>query len=263
MIIDPILIPALLAGWAIALAAAPLGCIVVWRRMAYFGDATAHAAVLGVALAMLFSVPILLGVLVIALGMAMIMGGAPRGNRLASDTMLGVFAHGALALGLVTASLLPGIRINVLETLLGDLLAISYRDVAMIWGGAICIVAVMAWRWRSIVSATLSPELMVAEGGAGKRDQVIFAVTLALFVALSIKLVGVLLITAMLILPAAAARPLSRTPEQMAVTAGLLGMVSVAGGLFLAWNYDTPAGPSIIVASVLLFALTTTFRSFR
>jgi zinc transport system permease protein len=252
--IDPFLLKAAVAGLLVAWVAAPLGCLVVWRRMAYFGDATGHAALLGVALALSLSMPPLLGVVVVAATMALAVSFATRGG-FAADTMLGVFSHAALAIGLVAATVLPGVRLNLVNTLLGDILTISTTEIAWIAIGGALILAVIALAWRGLLNATLSPELMAAEGGSLLRDKLIFTLSLALFVALAMKLVGILLITAMLILPAAAAAPLARSPERMVVLTAMIGSLCVLGGLWMSWTADTPAGPSIIVVATALFTL--------
>ena len=254
--IDPFLLKAALAGLLVAWVAAPLGCLVVWRRMAYFGDATGHAALLGVALALSFSMPPLAGVVVVASAMALAITFSTRRGGFAADTMLGVFSHAALAIGLVAASILPGVRLNLMNTLLGDILTVSTAEIWLIASGGGLILAVIFTAWRGLLNATLSPELMAAEGGSLLRDKLIFTLSLALFVALSMKLVGILLITAMLILPAAAAAPLARSPERMVALSALIGSLSVLGGLWMSWEADTPAGPSIIVVAAAIFALT-------
>lgn len=253
--IDPFLLNAALAGLLVAWVAAPLGCLVVWRRMAYFGDATGHAALLGVALALSFSMPPIIGVVVVASAMALAVTFATRG-RFAADTILGVFSHAALAIGLVAAAVLPGVRLNLINTLLGDILTVSTSEIIWIAGGGAGILAIIASAWRGLLNATLSPELMAAEGGSLLRDKLVFTLSLALFVALAMKLVGILLITAMLILPAAAAAPLARSPERMVAISALIGSLSVLGGLWMSWEADTPAGPSIIVIATGFFVLT-------
>ncbi len=254
--IDPFLLKAALAGLLVAWIAAPLGCLVVWRRMAYFGDATGHAALLGVALGLSLSLPPIIGVIVVAAAMALAVSFASGRGGFASDTILGVFSHAALAIGLVAAALLPGVRLNLINTLLGDILTVSTNQIWLIALGGVAILAVLALFWRGLLNATLSPELMAAEGGNLLRDRLVFTLSLALFVALAMKLVGVLLITAMLILPAAAAAPLARSPERMVVISALISSVSVLGGLWMSWEADTPAGPSIIVVAAIIFVLT-------
>ena len=256
--LDDFMVRATLAGIGVALAAAPLGCFVVWRRMAYFGDATAHAAILGVALSLAFEISIFPGALVVALLMAFAVT-ALAGRGYAMDTLLGVLAHSALAFGLVAVSFLSGIRIDLMAYLFGDILAVSRTDLLVIWGGAALVVALISWRWSALLTSTLSEELAYAGGLDPKREQLILTLSLAITVAVAIKVVGILLIAALLIIPAAAARGLSRTPEGMALIAAAIGVVSAVGGLQGAYYFDTPAGPSIVCVAAILFALLNVF----
>ena len=258
-LLDDFLLRAALAGVGVALAAGPLGCFVVWRRMAYFGDATAHAAILGVALALATDLPIFWGVLATALAMAVLVSAA-TGRSYAMDTMLGVSAHAALAIGLVAISFLSGVRVDLIGYLFGDILAVTRGDLAVIWGGAASAALLLALRWRGLLTATLSPDVAAAEGGRPARERLVLTVALALLVAVALKVVGALLITAMLILPAAAARPLARTPETMVLAAALIGAAAALGGLRLAWVADTPAGPSMVVVALGLFGVTNLLR---
>lgn len=245
---------ALLAAIGTAIACGALGCFVVWRRMAYFGDATAHAAILGVALALLFSVSIPFGVLVTAIGMALIVG-AMSGTTLTSDSMLGVLSHAALAIGLVAVSLMPSARIDLDAYLFGDILVVSRMDLAIIWGGAAVVCGLLAWRWQALLAEILSGDLAFAAGLNPKRDRVMLTLLVATVVAVSIKVVGALLITAMLIIPAAAARLIARSPEAMAAYATLIGVIAAVAGLYGAREFGTPAGPSIICGAAALFCV--------
>jgi zinc transport system permease protein len=226
--LDDFLVRAGLAGIGLSLATGPLGSFVVWRRMAYFGDATAHAAILGVALALATELPIGLGTLFVALAMAATVS-TLSAKGWAMDTTLGVLAHSALAVGLVAVSFLPTVRVDLSAYLFGDILAVSRMDLLFIWGGAGLVLALLAWRWQALLTA------------------------LAVVVAVALKVVGALLIAAMLIIPAAAARGITRTPEAMAVVASLIGIGAVLAGLWGSLTWDTPAGPSIIVAATAVF----------
>jgi len=262
VMLDDFLVRAALAGVGLSLATGPLGSFVVWRRMAYFGDATAHAAILGVALALASDLPVVVGTLVVALAMAATVAGlAARGW--AMDTTLGVLAHSALALGLVAISFVPGARTDLAAWLFGDILAVSRADLAFIWAGAALVVGCLIWRWPGLLTATLSEELAHASGVKPDRERLILTLTLAVTVAVALKVVGALLIAAMLIIPAAAARGLARNPESMAVLAVAIGAAATLGGLALSLWQDTPAGPSIIVAATALFALTAGLGRFR
>lgn len=254
ILFDSFLIYAALAGLGVAIAAAPLGCFVVWRRMAYFGDATAHASILGVALALSFEISIFAGVLIVALLMAATV--STLSNRgYAMDTILGVLAHSALAFGLVAVSFLQGVRIDLMAYLFGEILAVGLLDLTVIWAGALLVLSLLWWRWSALLTATLNPDLAYAAGIDPRREQLVLTLALALVVAVAIKVVGVLLISAMLIIPAATARPFAGTPERMAVMAAAIGGLSALGGLQLAFAFDTPTGPTIVCLAAFLFTL--------
>ncbi len=247
------MIRAALAGVGVALAAGALGVFVVWRRMAYFGDATAHAAILGVALALGLALPVAGGVFTVAL-LAGLAVHALSGRQAAGDTILGVIAHGALAVGLVAMALVPGGQRDLEAWLFGDVLTVGAGEVALIWAGAATILLVLWGRWARILTATVSPELAHAAGIAPRREELVLTLLVAMLVALAIRVTGALLVTALLIVPAAAARPLARSPEGMAVLAALIGVASVLGGLVVAWRIDVPAGPSVVAVAAGIFA---------
>lgn len=256
--LDDFLIRAALAGVGLSLATGPLGSFVVWRRMAYFGDATSHAAILGVALALATDLPVTFGTLVVALAMAFTVATlAARGW--AMDTTLGVLAHSALAFGLVAVSFVPGARTDLSAWLFGDILAVTRGDLALVWGGAAVVLGLLVWRWQGLLTSTLNEDLAHASGLNPARERLVLTLALAVVVAVAIKVVGALLIAAMLIIPAAAARGLARTPEAMAAIAVVIGAGSAIAGLQLSLWQDTPAGPSIIAAAAVLFALSAMF----
>ncbi|CDK99349.1 zinc transporter subunit: membrane component of ABC superfamily [Magnetospirillum gryphiswaldense MSR-1 v2] len=252
---DEFLLRALAAGLGLALVAGPFGCFVVWRRMAYFGDTLAHSALLGVVLGMVAGLSPSLGIAVLAVALAVVLGLSQGQKKLASDTVLGIVSHGALAAGLVALSLLDDVRVNLVGWLLGDILAVGWIDVAVIWGGgAVALLAL--WKlWPSLLATTIDEDLAAAEGHDVTRARLGLMLLIALVVAGAMKVVGVLLVTALLIVPAAAARALARTPEQMALWASALGMVAVVCGLGGSWRFDTPSGPSVVLAAVVLFGL--------
>lgn len=261
-LLDDFLVRAGLAGVGVAFAAGPLGCFVVWRRMAYFGDATAHAALLGVTLALASGLPVVLGVAVASLAMALTVSlGAGRGY--AADTLLGVAAHAALAAGLVALSFMRGVRLDLMGYLFGDILAVTRTDLAVIFVGAALIIGLLASRWNNLLLATLNEDLAASAGVDPRRERVILTVALALLVAVALKVVGVLLVTALLIVPAAAARGLARTPEAMAAGAVAVGALASVAGLAGSWRFDTPAGPSIVAAAVLILVAISVFARPR
>jgi zinc transport system permease protein len=259
---DDFLLRAAVAGIGLAVATGPLGAFVVWRRMAYFGDATSHAAILGVALALALSLPIAFGTMLVALAMALTVS-ALAAKGWAVDTTLGVLAHSALAFGLVAISFVPGVRADMSGLLFGDILAVSKQDLAFVWGGAGAILALLLWRWQALLTATLSESLAHASGLNPDRERLALTIALAIVVAVALKIVGALLISAMLIIPAATARSLSRSPEAMAILAVLIGGASVLAGLQLSLQFDTPAGPSIIAVAALAFILSTVISPLK
>ncbi|TQS71812.1 iron chelate uptake ABC transporter family permease subunit [Rhodobacteraceae bacterium] len=257
--LDDFLIRAALAGIGLCLATGPLGAFVVWRRMAYFGDATSHAAILGVALSLGFGFSVYIGTLVVAGAMAITVAQL-SGRGHAMDTMLGVLAHTALAAGLVAASFLSGLRVDLSAWLFGDILAVSKLDLGVVWTGSLAVMMLLAWRWQPLLTATVNEELAQSAGINPRREQMVLTIALALTVAVAIKIVGALLIAALLIVPAAAARHLARSPEAMAAWACGIGMTSVLAGLWASLQWDTPAGPSIVVAAAGVFVATLALR---
>jgi len=252
--LDDFLVRAFLAGAGLCLAAGPLGCFVVWRRMAYFGDAVSHAAILGVALSLAFSLAPTVGVLVVVLITSFVIARL-SGRIHAIDTLLGVAAHLSLALGLVAVSKLQGVRLDLPSYLFGDILAVTRGDIAVVWAGALLAVGLLVWRWVPLLTSTLNPDLAVARGCDVDRERLFLMLSLAVIIAVAIKLVGALLISAILIIPAAAARCFSRTPEQMAILSVFIGIASVGAGLLLSLYADTPSGPSIVVATGVFFVV--------
>lgn len=251
--LDDFFVRALLAGVGAALVAGPLGCFVVWRRMAYFGDTLSHASLLGVAVALLADINVTVAVFAVAVLAALLLVVLQRRATLSADSLLGLLAHSALALGLVALGFLTWVRVDLSSYLFGDILAVSAGEVATIWIGGAAVLAVLAVIWRPLFAATVSRELAEAEGAKPDRTELIYILLMATVIALSIKIVGVLLITAMLIVPAAAARRLASGPEHMAVLAAAIGAAAAVAGLFGSLEFDTPAGPSIVVAALGLF----------
>ncbi|GAB6042302.1 zinc ABC transporter permease subunit ZnuB [Endothiovibrio diazotrophicus] len=247
---------ALGAGLGTAVVAAPLGAFVVWRRMAYFGDTLAHSALLGVALGFLLGLDLNLAVIAVAIAIALLLLALERRRLLATDTLLGILSHSALSVGLVVIAFLEGIRVDLTGYLFGDILAVTPTDLAWVWGGGLLVLALLAAIWRPLLALTVHEELARVEGVPVERVRILFLLMIAVVIAVSMKIVGVLLITSLMIIPAATARRLSRTPEGMALTAAALGALAVLGGLAASWQWDTPAGPSVVVTAALLFTLT-------
>lgn len=258
--IDDFMLRAIAAGVGVAMMAGPLGCFIVWRRMAYFGDTMAHSALLGIAFAFLFEVEPMLGVFAVAALVALALLLLQRRPGLSTDALLGILAHATLALGLVMVAAMPWARVDLTALLFGDILAVSDRDILAVYLGGAVVLAGLAKLWRPLLAATVSPELAGAEGLRPDRARALFMLLMAGVIALAMKLVGVLLITALLIIPAATARRFAATPEAMAVIAAGLGVMAVTLGLFGSLEADTPSGPTIVVAAMLIFLLSLLIR---
>jgi len=251
--LDDFLFRALLGGIGVALVAGPFGSFVVWRRLAYFGDTLAHSALLGVALGFLLQINLTLGILVICQLLAVLLFFGQRQKRLASDTLLGILSHGALSLGLVALAFMENVRIDLMAYLFGDILAIGTVDLVWIFGGGGLALAGLLWLWKPLLAITVHEDLARVEGIPVDRINWIFLGLIALIVAVMMKVVGLLLVPALLIIPAATARRFAGNPELMALLASLIGCLAVAAGLYGSFTWDTPAGPSIVVAACLLF----------
>ncbi len=253
--LDDFFARALIAGVGLALIAGPLGCFVVWRRMAYFGDTMAHSALLGVALSFLMGANLMVGVFAVAALVALALLLLQRQASLSTDALLGILSHSTLAVGLVLVAFMSWVRIDLMGFLFGDILAVSRLDIAVIYLGGLVILGLLIVLWRPLLAGTVSPELAEAEGQRPEMARVMLMILMASVIAIAMKLVGVLLITSLLIIPAATARRLSTTPEQMALIASGLGALAVIGGLMSSLRWDTPSGPSIVVAALVLFVV--------
>jgi len=253
--LDDFFIRAVIAGIGLALVAGPLGCFIVWRRMAYFGDTMAHSALLGVALSFLFGVDLTLGVFAVGVLVALALLLLQRQESLSTDALLGILSHSALAVGLVLVAFMSWVRVDLIGFLFGDILAVSKSDIVAIYLGGALVIGLLIRFWRPLLAATVSTELAEAEGQRPEAMRALLMILMAVVIAIAMKLVGVLLITSLLIIPAATARRISLTPEQMGAYAGFIGVIAVVGGLEASRQWDTPSGPSIVVAALVLFAI--------
>lgn len=255
MIISDFLLYALLAGLGVAVVAGPLGCFVVWRRMAYFGDTLAHSALLGIALGVILDININVTLIILPLVIAIVLVNLEQRASLSLDSLLGIISHSALAAGLILIALLSDVRIDLMSLLFGDLLAVTKQDLWIIYCVSAVAVGLLLALWKPLISMTVDQELATIEGHNVKLLRTALMLITAMVIAIAMKIVGILLITALLIIPAAAASKLSETPEQMAVLAGSIATLSVALGLAMSWYLDTPAGPSVVISASCLFGI--------
>ncbi|MDE0309406.1 MAG: metal ABC transporter permease [Acidiferrobacterales bacterium] len=265
-VFDDFISRALIAGIGFAVIAGPLGCFVVWQRLAYFGDTIAHSALLGIALALALDINFLIGVFAICLLIALIVGRGGEESILSADSTLGVLSHSTLAIGLVIVSLMYWVRVDILHFLFGNILAVSWSEIAMIYSGGVVIIFVLIRKWSNLISLTVDEELATAENMQPFNARMLMMVLMAAIVAIAMKIVGVILTVSLLIIPAAAARHFARSPEQMAALATVFAVISVILGILSSVEFDTPPGPSIVVNAVGIFIVgmitTTIIRKF-
>ena len=253
--LDGFIIKALVAGIGVALVVGVLGCFVVWRRMAYFGDSLAHSSLLGIALGLLYGFSINIGVIVVCSVFALLLVWMQHKHVLATDTLLGILAHASLSLGMVALSFLDYIQFDLHSYLFGDILTVKAYDLWWIYIGGVLVLALLILNWPALTLMTIHEDLAKAEGVKTFRTQLLLMFLMTIVVAFSVRIVGILLITSLLIIPAATARQLAKTPEAMAVIASLLGVLAVVLGIAGSMQFDTPSGPSIVTAASLLFLI--------
>jgi zinc transport system permease protein len=258
--LDPFILRAIAAGLGVAIIAGTIGCFVVWRKMAYFGDSLAHSALLGIALGLAIGISTYLSTIIACLAFALILLWLQQKNLLATDTLLGILAHAALSIGMIAISVLE-LRVNLHSYLFGDILTVTSVELWWIYLGGVFVLLMIILNWPSLVLMTIHEELAKAENVNVYFQNLLLMLLMTIVVAVSIRTVGILLISSMLIIPAATARHLVNSPVAMAITASILGAIAVLGGIFLSMELDTPSGPSIVVTAALLFVILFTFSS--
>ncbi len=253
---DLFIVRALLAGIGVAMIVGVLGCFVVWRKMAYFGDSLAHSSLLGIALGLLYQVNINVSIILVCTLFAVLLVILEQRKILATDSLLGILAHASLSIGMVVISLLKNQKIDLYTYLFGDILTVTNVDLYWIYGGGLLVLILLISNWSALVLITICQDLARAEGLKIFFMQLLLMFLMAMVVAVSIHIVGILLITSMMIIPAASARQFARSPQSMAIISSILGIIAVILGIFASLYFDTPSGPSIVVAAVVLFVLT-------
>lgn len=260
-ILDPFILRMLVAGIGIALVTGIMGCFVVWRRMAYFGDSLSHSALLGIVIGLMTGLPMNIGIIIVCSLFAVLLLWLQSRKILSSDTLLGILAHASLSIGIVAFSFTEQ-NIDLHSLLFGDILTVSWQEIIWIYGGGLVILCTI-WRfWTSLLLSTISEELAIAEGINSFIMNMIFMFLMTIIVAVSMRVIGALLITSLLIIPAATARQFSRSPTQMAAQSALFGVIAVILGGLISIYYDTPSGPTIISASALMFIGLLPFRKY-
>lgn len=255
-----LLLPSWLAGVLLTIATGPLGSFIVWRRMSYFGDTLAHSSLLGIAFGLLLNINLFYSIIACTLIFGVLLAWLEKSPQLAIDTLLGIMAHTSLSTGLVVVSLMSNVRIDLIGYLFGDLLSVTIEDIFLILIGVSIVCSIIIWQWNSLLSITINQDLAFVDGVKIQRIKVLLMLITAIIIGIGMKFVGALMITSLLIIPAATARRFAKTPEEMAIAAIIVGIFSVTGGLSLSVYYDTPAGPSVVICASALFVLNLLFK---
>ncbi len=253
---DDFIVRAFVAGIGLALITGPLGCFIVWRRLSYFGDTIAHSALLGVVIAYALDFNLILAVFAVSCVLALSLLFLQRRTNLPDDALLGLLAHSVLAIGLVLLGILSFIRIDLMGLLFGDILSVNFTDLLFVWIGGGIVLIVLILIWRPLFAGTVNQELAKAEGLNPDLANAIFTLLIASVIAISIKIVGILLITGLLIIPAAASRNLSSSPIQMAILSSIIGVASIVLGIQTSMIWNTPTGPTILTITLGVFIAT-------
>ena len=253
---DDFIVRAFAAGIGLALITGPLGCFIVWRRLSYFGDTIAHSALLGVVIAYALNFNLIIAVFVVSCVLALSLLFLQRRTNLPDDALLGLLAHSVLAIGLVLLGILSFIRIDLMGLLFGDILSVNFTDLLFVWIGGGIVLVVLILIWRPLFAGTVNLELAKAEGLNPDLANAIFTLLIASVIAISIKIVGILLITGLLIIPAASSRNLSSSPIQMAILSSIIGVTSVVLGIQTSMIWNTPTGPTILTITLGVFITT-------
>ncbi len=252
-----LMLPPILLGICLALVSGPLGCFVVWRKMAYFGDTIAHAALLGIGLSAILEQHYILLTIASCLCVSGLL--SIKTQLIGNDTSLGVIAHGSLALGLLSLGATDK-GASITSILMGDILATSTQDILVAALLSTALLTLIYMQWKNLLLSSIDENLAKTEGKVPAFSKFILMISISLAVAFGIQLVGALLVSSLLIVPASAARFLSRSPEQMALTASLIGIASVITGISVSALFDLPSGPSIVVVALVFFLFSACYR---
>jgi zinc transport system permease protein len=255
-LLDDFLVRSIIAGLLMVSIAAPMGCLMVWQRLAFLSDTLGHAAVMGVGLGLLLQLPPMFGVLGVVVLIVVSLSQATSFNNALSETTLAIISHTGLAAGLILLGILPANTVSLEAILFGDLLAVTLTDLGMILVTTLVLAVLLLQHWRSFVAVSVSREIAQAEGIAVRKVQLLMYLMIAMLVAVMMKVMGVLLIAAMLVIPTSSARVLSSSPERMVMFSALFGFAALGGGIFSSFQFDWQTGPSIVLSATTLLLIT-------
>lgn len=257
-----LLLPAWTMGTLLVFLTAPLGCLMLWRRMSFFADTMAHGTLLGVAIAGALSLPLWLGVILLALVLVGILW-VLHDPRLPNDALLALCSATLLCSGLLFIQHIPSLRPELLSYLFGDLLTISWSDLPMFAVVIVLSLVVLIKSWKAQIQVAIDPDIAVSEGIHAKGQRLIFMLLLALFTVLALRAVGSLLMGALLVIPALSARLLAHSPQQMVLWAFVLAQLAISIGLWSSAALNVSSGLSIVLCMALIFAMIFILQKLR
>lgn len=256
------IVKALLTGIGISIVSGPIGSLMVWQRMAYFGDTLAHATLLGVSIAMLLHINIYYGLIGTSCLIAVILT-ITNNKNFTNDTTLSILSNLILAIGLIIATTIKNFRLDLLNYLYGDILSVTSSDLCWILGMVIIVIGSLLIYWEKLVLITINQQIAIAEGVAYNKIRWILIILISLIFAVSVRLVGVLLINSLLIIPCCLAKSLAKSPTQMAFLGSIYGCLAIILGILGSIQFDLPTGPAIVVSNVLLLLFNLSLKWLR
>lgn len=253
--------------WACALlsaiTAAPLGSIIAWRRLIYFGEALAHSAWLGIALALYFHLPIYLGIWAITALLILLLYLIKRSSHADGNNILGTLSHFMLALGVIALSKMENIRTDLFSYLFGDILNTNSADLALISIVCLFTLAIMYSLWQPLILLTINEDIARTEKPHIHRYEGIFLLLLGLFAGIMIQLLGLLLVMAFLIIPIQTTNRFAHTPEQCILWAAMISAITATLGIIIAYLWDFPVAPSIVSISGICYFLALCYQHIQ
>ncbi|QXW26097.1 zinc ABC transporter permease subunit ZnuB [Acinetobacter johnsonii] len=249
-----LLLPAWIMGTLLVFLTAPLGCLMLWRRMSFFADTMAHGTLLGVAIAGALALPLWVGVTLLAVMLVGILW-ILHDPRLPNDALLALCSAALLCSGLLLIQHLPELRPELLSYLFGDLLTISWSDLPVFSLVIIGALAILYKYWQAQIQIAIDPDIAVSEGINAKWQRLIFMLLLALFTVLALRAVGSLLMGALLVIPALTARLMANSPKQMVLWSFVFAQIGISVGLWSSAGLNVSTGLSIVLTMSILFAV--------
>ncbi|OWZ24980.1 metal ABC transporter permease [Wolbachia endosymbiont of Wuchereria bancrofti] len=241
-------INSLIAIVIISLVTGALGSFMIWQRLSYLGDSLSHSSLLGIALALIFKISPSISIMLIAIVFAILL--SLNFNRLYSvDTILNIVTNVVLSSSLILMSFLPSSNSSIISSLFGNILTLEQSDIVLISLTSIVVVLILIFRWRYWLIISINQDLAIVEKVNVNLVRLEFLITLAIFIAASAQLIGILLIAAFLLIPAASSRLISKTPMQMIIVATVFSLISGISGLILSASFDLLTGPAIILTA--------------